>query len=80
MQKLLSSSENIPLTPEQVKLGFRKRGTTIKAWAKENGYSSNRVYRILNGLDKCSWGKGHEIAVKLGLKLDPAESHTSNAA
>lgn len=61
-----------PLTPEQVKEKFRKQGTTTKQWALENGYDPNRVYRVLNGFDKALYGKGHEIAVKLGLKM-PSE-------
>lgn len=57
------------MTPEQVKAMFRQQGKTFTQWAKENGYSRNAVYRVLNGFDKATYGKSHEIAVKLGLKL-----------
>lgn len=60
-----------PLTPAQVREKFRREGKTIKGWAIENEYDPNRVYRVLAGLDKCLYGKGHEIAVKLGLKVAP---------
>jgi gp16 family phage-associated protein len=56
------------LTPDQVKERFRAEGKTITAWAKENGYRVNSVYRVLNGFDKAAWGRAHEIAVRLGLK------------
>ncbi|CAD5107215.1 DNA-binding protein [Zestomonas carbonaria] len=56
------------LTAEQVKERFRAAGKTFTTWAKENGYSRNDVYRVLNGQLKANYGKAHEIAVKLGLK------------
>lgn len=60
------------LTAEQVKQRFKARGKTITAWAEENGYSRNEVYRVLNGQAKAHYGKAHDIAVKLGLKVDDA--------
>ena len=56
------------MTPEQIKARFRAKGETITAWAKKHGYSPHYVYFVLNGQSKARWGKGHEIAVKLGLK------------
>ena len=56
------------MTPEQVKAMFRQQGKTFTQWAQDNGYSRNAVYRVLNGFDKATYGKSHEIAVKLGLK------------
>ncbi|AXW88908.1 DNA-binding protein [Lonsdalea britannica] len=47
---------------------FRQNGWTFNRWAEENGYRPSDVYRVLNGLTKAKYGKGHEIAVKLGLK------------
>jgi gp16 family phage-associated protein len=55
-------------TPEQVKEDFAKRGETITDWAKKHGYTREEVYRVLNGQNKARYGKGHEIAKKLGLK------------
>lgn len=62
------------LTAEQVKQRFRQRGKTFTAWAEENGYTRNDVYRVLNGQAKANYGRAHEIAVKLGLKLEGEES------
>ena len=58
-----------PLTPEQVKAQFHTKGMTFSQWARDNGYRPNAVYRVLNGFDKANYGKTHEIAVKLGLKV-----------
>lgn len=55
------------MTPEEVKSKFKAEGKTITEWAKENGYSRNAVYRVLNGFDKGNYGKSFEIAQKLGL-------------
>ncbi|QIH08942.1 MULTISPECIES: DNA-binding protein [unclassified Pseudomonas] len=56
------------LTAHQVKENFRRAGKTFTQWAKENGYTRNEVYRVLNGQAKANYGKAHDIAVKLGLK------------
>lgn len=61
------------LTATQVKERFRQRGKTITAWAEENGYTRNEVYRVLNGQAKANYGKAHDIAVALGLKVPDTE-------
>ena len=61
---------NQVLTPDQVKQQFKQRGVTVKEWAEENGFRTNAVYRVLNGIDKAYYGNGHKIAVALGLKVD----------
>lgn len=60
------------MTAEQIKARFKREGKTFTQWANENGYSRHAVYRVLNGFDKANYGKAHDIAVKLGLKPDPA--------
>lgn len=60
-----------PLTPNQVKANFMAHGVPVATWAKANGYSPRYVYMVLNGQFKGHFGKAHDIAVKLGLKLDP---------
>ncbi len=67
------------MTPAQVKQSLRDKGITLTQWAKDNGYSRFAVYRVLNGLDKAHYGKAHEIAVKLGLKDDEADTSTESA-
>ncbi len=55
-------------TSEQIKAEFYAQGVTLSAWSKKNGYRPQEVYRVLSGCVKAKYGKGHEIAVKLGLK------------
>lgn len=56
------------MTPEQLKSKFAQEGRTFSDWAKQNGFARRDVYLVLNGQNKARWGKGHDIAVKLGLK------------
>ncbi|WP_296280619.1 DNA-binding protein [Pseudoxanthomonas sp.] len=57
------------LTPEQVKQRLRMQGITTTQWAEARGYTRNEVYRVLNGQAKAHYGKAHDIAVALGMKL-----------
>jgi gp16 family phage-associated protein len=61
------------MTPEQIKIRFRQQGKTFSGWAREHGYSPQKVIRVLNGFDKGHYGVAHEIAVKLGMK--PSTTH-----
>jgi gp16 family phage-associated protein len=56
------------MTADQVKAKFKREGRTITQWAKERGYKRHTVYLVLNGQMKGLYGKGHEIAVALGMK------------
>ncbi|MCX7563446.1 DNA-binding protein [Xanthomonadaceae bacterium XH05] len=57
------------LSPEQVKQRLRMQGVTATQWAAAHGYTRNEVYRVLNGQSKAHYGKAHDIAVALGMKL-----------
>lgn len=56
-------------TADQIKTEFHNQGQTFSNWARINGYREQEVYRVLNGFAKGKYGKAHEIAVKLGLKV-----------
>lgn len=56
------------LTPDELKKKFKQQGTTFSEWARQHGYTPQEVIRVVNGFSKASYGKGHEIAVKLGMK------------
>ncbi len=56
------------MTAEQVKAKFKREGITVTKWAANNGYTRHYVYLVLNGQVKALYGRGHEIAVKLGMK------------
>ena len=55
-------------TPEQVKADFLANGVTISQWARDHKFTPRDVSLVLNGQIKGRYGKGHEIAVQLGLK------------
>ena len=65
------------MTPEKVKAKLRAEGITITQWAKEHGYPRDAVYRVLNGVEKAAYGRGHNIAVDLGLKPKAAKAHAA---
>lgn len=65
------------MTPDQIKRHLRDRGITIKQWAEEHGFAHEDVYQVLQGRNKASFGKGHRIAVALGLKKAPAEQRAA---
>lgn len=58
-------------TPDQVKADFQAKGITISQWARDHGYKPREVSLVLNGQVKGNYGKGHDIAVALGLKASP---------
>ncbi len=59
------------ITPEKLKAVFRAEGKTFKDFATENGYPYHEVIRVISGTNKARRGRGHQIAVHLGLK-DPS--------
>lgn len=59
-----------PLTPAQVKQNLKDQGKTLKQWALDNEFSYDNVSKVLNGVRKANYGLGHQIAVKLGLKIE----------
>lgn len=58
-----------PYSAEQVKKFFLAAGLPIARWAESNGYTRREVYMLLNGQFKGRFGRMHELAIKLGLKL-----------
>ncbi|WP_301668475.1 DNA-binding protein [Neisseria basseii] len=56
------------ITVEKLKENFKKEGKTLASWARENGYQPREVYLVVGGQNKAKYGKGFEIARKLGLK------------
>jgi gp16 family phage-associated protein len=53
---------------EQIKKELRRRGVTMSAWARANGHKPQDVFDVLRGRSQGTFGEGHVIAVKLGLK------------
>lgn len=61
-------AEGAALTAEQFRDKLRKEGVTLKMWAEERGYNAEYCSRVLNGMVKGTRGKGHEIAIAMGIK------------
>lgn len=61
-------------TPEQIRQDFKRRGDTLAAFARRNGYKPYQVYTVMSGVFKGNYGRAHEIAVKLGLKENVSEA------
>jgi|CXWL01.1.fsa_nt_gi gp16 family phage-associated protein len=55
-------------TPEQVLAEFDRTGTSVSGWATAHGHKPSLVFEVLAGRVKGKRGKGHVIAVQLGLK------------
>ncbi len=53
---------------QQVRDDFINSGTTISAWARDNNFSPDLVYRIFKNNKVPQRGESHKIAVKLGIK------------
>lgn len=57
-----------PLTPNEFREALKKKGVTLKEWAEARNYDPQYCSRVLNGMVKGSRGKGHHIAVEMGIK------------
>lgn len=64
----MQPEQKMAITPEKLKAKFRAEGMTFKAFADSNGYPYGEVVRVVNGISKARRGRGHQIAVQLGLK------------
>jgi|GEM_PF-679584 len=53
---------------ERIKGNFQASGITISQWARDHNYTPRDVSLVLNSQIKGRYGKGHDIAVALGLK------------
>lgn len=67
-KRATARSERVVLSGEEVKTRLRERGTTLKAWAAENGYPYATVSHVVRGINRASFGIGHRIAIALGMK------------
>jgi gp16 family phage-associated protein len=55
------------LTGEQAKRKLHRQGSSLKNFAEIHNYSYATVSAVVRGATKCTYGKSHEIAVKLGM-------------
>lgn len=52
----------------EIRRRLESNGVSVTDWAQEHGFRREDVYAVLNGRSRCRRGKGHLIAVALGLK------------
>lgn len=57
---------------EQIKEELKRKHGSVKAWAIENGYDPIDVSRVMRGINKGRFGRGREIALKLGM-IEPEQ-------
>ncbi|HMW70065.1 MAG TPA: DNA-binding protein [Nitrosomonas sp.] len=55
-------------TRQEVRAEFRRKGITVREWARKHNLSDLVVYQVLAGRNKCFWGESHRCAVLLGIK------------
>lgn len=53
---------------DEVKAEFKRRGVTVREWARQRCLSEKTVYAVLRGDNKGNYGQAHQVAVLLGLK------------
>jgi len=58
------------LTPDEFRQRLFRQGKTLTRWASEHGYTFREASRVLNGQVKGRHGRGHDIAVAMGIKPD----------
>lgn len=62
-------------TGEQVKQELWAQGSNLKKWAAENNYDYRAVGDVIRGRNHGTYGRGHEIAVKLGMQKPHASAN-----
>lgn len=55
-------------TPAEAKAEFHRTGKSVVSWAKEHGFYTQLVYKVLRGERPGLRGQSHKIAVLLGIK------------
>jgi len=56
------------LTAQEARTWFYFEGISVTDWAREHGFPRQAVYAVLSGKSRCTRGRGHRIAVALGMK------------
>ncbi len=55
-------------TPQEVRNDFIRTGTSMASWARVHGFDKATVSQVLSGCNAATRGRGHKIAVLLGIK------------
>lgn len=68
------------ISPEEFKQNLLTKGQTVSQWARDHGYTPRQASTVLNGQIKARYGRGHEIAVKMGIKEGTIENASDTKA
>ena len=55
-------------TPQEIRAEWLRKGLGQNDWARRNGFNPATVSQVLTGKNTGARGKGHQIAVFLGIK------------
>ena len=55
-------------TAKEARTWFYDQGISLTDWARDHGYPRQAVYAVLSGRSRCTRGRGHQIAIDLGMK------------
>lgn len=55
-------------TAKEARNWFYDKGISLTDWARDHGYPRQAVYAVLSGRSRCTRGRGHQIAIDLGMK------------
>lgn len=55
----------------EVKRRLHAQGKSLRQWADEHGYPYHLVSNVVRGINKGTFGKGYEVAIKLGMQSKP---------
>lgn len=64
-----------PISKEAIRAAYaqlRIDGDRVEDWAARNGFSTKNVFNVLSGQRKAVRGDALQIAIRLGLRPDPA--------
>ena len=75
----ITKKTNGVITPDQFRKSLIDRNITHKEWAESRGYDAEYCSRVLTGMVKGVRGKGHEIKVAMGLKVDPKANNVDQS-
>jgi gp16 family phage-associated protein len=53
---------------QKAKQKLHSQGSSLREWAQKNGFPYRLVSDVVRGVNRGTYGKGHDVACKLGMK------------
>jgi gp16 family phage-associated protein len=57
---------------QKAKQKLHSQGSSLREWAEKNGYPYRLVSDVVRGVNRGTYGKGHDVARKLGMTKESA--------